>query len=173
MGKAEVLENQCINDTQTPEDATNAKIPEQEAITMQDIPKLSIKLAEGNAMWRLESGDVELNAFTGKVSARLNDKLSDYDRISVITGLNCGNIVIADKVEDVDPIIMEVKDMLSQTHINARIMLDETKKDKFKKDMEGIRNINLLRACAEVERSEKNRKPFIEMIDKRLKELEN
>ena len=50
----------------------------------------------------------------------------------------------------------EVKDMLSQTHINARIMLDETKKDKFKKDMDGIRNINLLRACAEVERNEKN-----------------
>jgi len=141
-------------------------------LTIEDIPTLSIKLAEGKAYWRLESGAVELNSFTGKVSARLDGSLSEYDRMAVMFGLNSGNIIIANEVKDEEPSTMDISNLLSSVHINARILLDEKHKDKFVKTLSTIRNEKLLTTCAEVEIAEGKRKAFIKAIDSRLKELE-
>ena len=158
--------------TQIGEDGALIQPAGKITLTIEDIPTLVITLAEGKAYWRLESGAVELNSFTGKVSARLDSSLSEYDRMAVMFGLNSGNIIIADEVKDEEPSTLDISNLLSPVHINARILLDEKQKDKFIKTLSTIRNVKLLTTCAEVEMSEGKRKPFIKAIDSRLKELE-
>jgi hypothetical protein len=141
-------------------------------ITMNDVPALSVKLSEGIVMWKLDSGSIELNAFTGKVAARLDSSLSEFDRSMVISGLNSGSIMVADEVKDEPPRVKDTTNLLSLVNINSRILLDETKTSEFAEKIQHIRNAKLLSTCLDMEREEKNRKAFIKVLDSRLKELE-
>lgn len=158
------------NATNTQETGTKGQASISE-FNIESVVGLAITLAEGQSFWKLESGSIELNGFTGKVSARVGNDLSDYDKLSVVVGLNRGRIVVADEVKNAKPGVRDPFKYSDGWYIQARRFLDE-KIDAFTDIIQNLGSVRQLKACLEIERLENDRKDYLKVINKRLTELE-
>ena len=131
---------------------------------------IAISLAGETPFWRLESGAVELNAFTGKVSAVVPKDMSDFDKMTVVAGLNYGRIAITDKVRDEKPAVRDTAKMMEPMAIESRKILD-LKVSEIQEALQRVHSVELCETCLIIEKTEYGREGVQKLINSRLKEL--
>lgn len=164
-----------------PEDATtDEKIndvtsqPPQEPVKENpaDIKNLAGKIVElgsGATIWRSNSGNIELNMFTGKVSATVPKNLTEFELGEISRGLQYGRLKIAEKMTTKEPINTRAINMDTLHSIN--IFLDEKKISAFEQNVKRTSSATFLSLCLSVEEDDRNRPEYKKIIAERLKIL--
>jgi len=84
---------------------------------------LVLRLGPGEVFWKIDSGKVELNAFTGKLSTKVDgSKLTDREVRFVLNGIRTGRVIVVDKLVTGKPV--DTKWLTSEYAPAARRLLD-------------------------------------------------
>jgi len=132
-------------------------------------PNVAIGL-DTAACWRLPSGKIELNSFTGIISAPIPDGLTQDEKEVVATALNYRRIKVVDKIEKAEPATYQ-EDLLSPRMIQARRITDEKDPAKFKEWVSKQFKADVLEACIAAEQEGLNRKEYITILMSKLSAL--
>jgi len=137
-----------------------------------EIRGANIALTSREVFWKSDDGTIELNRFTGNVSAKIPKDISDRTEYAVNNGIMYGRIEIVDKVFTEEPFLPESAiSVKSNATIQARRMLDEIDVSVFEEMVAKTSNPKVLDAALAIEKEDQNRKPYIACIKARINEL--
>lgn len=130
---------------------------------------LIVRLGLGEVFWKLDSGKVELNAFTGQLTARVaGEKLTELEVQFVLNGIRTGRIIVVDKHEKVEPV--NTKWLLSEYAPRARRLLDYPD-EQFTEVANRTYSMNVLQTALEIEKENKNREGRIRILSTKILEI--
>ena len=147
--------------------APEAEATVPEAITMERLKKgLNIALHPREVFWKLDSGKIHLNAFSGETSAKVEAKgMSDTDLMFILNGIRTGRIMVVDKVTKGTPV--NTKWVLSEYAPGARKLLDYNDRE-FAEAVNGNYSRKLLQTALELEKEGHNRGDRIKVLNAKL-----
>lgn len=144
-------------------------IPADEVTPEVILGGITITLGPKEVFWRTDTGSIELNAFTGELSMKVDGKkLTDMEMGYVLNGIRTGRIIVVNKPVKGKPI--DTKWQLSEYAPGARKLLDYDDK-QFTEAVSGNYSLRLLQTALEIEREGKNRSGRIKALSMKLTEL--
>ena len=144
-------------------------IPADEVTPDTIVGGIIVRLGRKEVFWRLDSGKVELNAFTGALTAKVDGrKLTEAEVYSIISGLRSGRIMVVDHMEEGKPV--NTKWLTSEYAPRARILLDN-KDGSFNEAVRRTFSLPVLETALEIEKEEKNRKERVGLLTSKLADI--
>ena len=145
-------------------------IMKPEEVTPEVVKKgLIVALHPREVFWKLDSNKVELNAFTGVISSKVDGKeLSPVDVMGIVNGVRTGRLIVIEKLVVGTPV--NTKWSLSEFAPGARKLLDYSDVE-FKEAVSGNYSRKLLQAAVELEKEGKNRGDRIKILSNKLVDL--
>jgi len=128
-----------------------------------------VRLGPGEVFWKLDSGKVELNAFQGKITAKVEGrKLTETEVMFVLNGIRTGRVMVVDKEDKGTPV--NTKWLTSEYAPRARRLLDH-KDPEFPEAVKRTYSFNVLETALEIEKEEKNRKDRVSLLTKKIADM--
>ena len=129
-----------------------------------------IKLNKG-AFWKSAGETVEVNAFTGNITATISKEITEEDYISIVKSLRIGTIVFTDKKEKAEPAAQNISDLIPTADAaRAQRILDE-KDIKVFNEAAIVLPLNMLESCLKLERSGRSREGYVKILSKKISEF--
>lgn len=144
-----------------------------------DLAGKVIHLAPWTPIYRLEySGEkpytIELNAFSGNVSAKIPTGMPDDFYQEIMVSLQTGTVTLVDKLDDNTQLYQRrnaYRVANDQQTIDARIFVSELSVERLQEKLKQVTSSEFLSRCIDVESMEKNRSNVITAIKQRIQEI--
>lgn len=151
-------------------DGTLSTLPDPDEHTIDSVKGLMIKLGDAEVFWRLPSGSLELSRLKkDMLCTRVPKDIPDEDALAIVSALRCGTVIETDAEESYDPPERAV--IPFDLSIKAYRLLDTKPVSMFGDLVQHTHSIALLDACLVIEKADRQRKDYVDILTNKLKEL--
>lgn len=129
-----------------------------------------VELGYGVTIWRSSSASgsgIELNAFTGKVTAKIPKGMTDFYLAEISRGIKYGRLRITEEERQTSPVTTREGSM--DTIHSVNIFLDEKKLSVFEQNVKRTASVSFLSTCLSVEEGDRNRPEYKKILLDKLK----
>jgi hypothetical protein len=153
-----------------PDTGEHADLEINTSWTADMVDGIIIGLHPNELVWKTDSGSITLSRLAGIISIDVPGKLSEKDREQIVSGLQHARIIQYDSVVTEAPVMMDKPRYLGDKAVLYRV-LDERNIQKFGDSIKRQTGIAFLNSLYDLEKSDRNRDQYKNIILQRIKEI--